>query len=430
MKNFICLIAIAQLSVAVATAQDSDLVWQKDLYPEHIVAAKFTSDGNQIVVATKNKILIYETLTGAFLKDIPIVTNITKDINCFEFIPNTNKIVTGGEDGKLIICDLDIADTIKTIQLSNGIGDIAISNDGKRLIMTYALNVVDLESGKIIKKIKTEKGVWFIEYSPDNRYFVTNEYYYTDWHRADKVILWDGQTYERITELGNLEGEIFDLDYSPDGKYVAACGEANDLNDEPYPIDDGSIKIWDVEQRKLYRTYYNKIGGYEYSVRQIKFSNDSRFLIYSNSTGVPIYIFDLENGRITHSFGHNYFAFVDIDISINNKFILTVNDRQLFLLNSNFKPNFINEKKQNEIILYPNPTDQTVNIKFSTTMIEYISVKITDSNGTQVSILYDNFINTGEHSFFWNTSKYPSGAYYCTISGKSINLVYKIIVSR
>ncbi len=70
--------------------------------------------------------------------------------------------------------------------------------------------------------------------------------------------------------------------------------------------------------------------------------------------------------------------------------------------------------------LYPNPFNPTLSISFSLPEDEFTRISIFNTLGEEVDIIRDKGVLTsGQHTFFWDASKYPSGMYLVHIqSGK------------
>jgi hypothetical protein len=65
---------------------------------------------------------------------------------------------------------------------------------------------------------------------------------------------------------------------------------------------------------------------------------------------------------------------------------------------------------------YPNPFNPSTTIGFSLPSAGYVSLKIYNTLGVEVSTLISGEIQPGNYTTDWNASKFPSGIYYCRIS--------------
>jgi subtilisin-like proprotein convertase family protein len=64
---------------------------------------------------------------------------------------------------------------------------------------------------------------------------------------------------------------------------------------------------------------------------------------------------------------------------------------------------------------YPNPFNPTTNIKFDLPKNLFVSLKIFDILGKEVSSLINSEITAGSYNIEWNASQYPSGVYFYKI---------------
>jgi hypothetical protein len=64
---------------------------------------------------------------------------------------------------------------------------------------------------------------------------------------------------------------------------------------------------------------------------------------------------------------------------------------------------------------YPNPFNPTTNISFSIPSRSYVSLKVFDMCGKEVSTLASGLLPAGNHSFQWNADALPSGVYFYRI---------------
>ncbi len=288
---------------------NKDTAWTKDLWPETITGAKFTPDGSKIVVTTMEKIRVYDTETGEVLKYYD-VSNITNNIGCMDLHPGGRYIVTG-DLSKTLIWDLETGDTIKSLNIVPY--PVKYSADGNEILINYDYKEGFNSYSRILKwnlitgdtTPKVVKAVIYaMNISKDGRYFATGEDYpYCFLH------LWDYQTMTDLANLGYHESRIQDIDFSADGKYIASAGY------------DGYIKIWDIENRNLYKSFNGDTEPTE--IETVKFSPDSKFIVAGIRAGNNnTKIWNLEKDELIKRYP--YGAFVDLDIDINAKYIIDI----------------------------------------------------------------------------------------------------------
>ena len=80
---------------------------------------------------------------------------------------------------------------------------------------------------------------------------------------------------------------------------------------------------------------------------------------------------------------------------------------------------------------YPNPFNQTTTIEFTLPEETYITLKIYDSYGKEISTLIDNeVVDSVPYSVEFNAGHYPPGVYYCQLQGSSFIVTRKMIITR
>jgi hypothetical protein len=81
-------------------------------------------------------------------------------------------------------------------------------------------------------------------------------------------------------------------------------------------------------------------------------------------------------------------------------------------------------------IVYPNPTEKLVKLRYNVEESGYNIVKIFDQYGINKIILYEGYINPGEYELIWDTKNISSGIYYCQIIHNRTYVMKKILVSK
>ncbi|MDE0636804.1 MAG: hypothetical protein OXI43_13275 [Candidatus Poribacteria bacterium] len=102
-------------------------------------------------------------------------------------------------------------------------------------------------------------------------------------HRTDRAVKHHNKTINQRYKF---------LDFSHDGKWIAAGGQ---MNDENRRIGFDRIKIWDIHSKQLFKIIQRKVPadfklGYYYAdIRSIKFSPDNRFFAVAGENGLTIW---------------------------------------------------------------------------------------------------------------------------------------------
>lgn len=68
---------------------------------------------------------------------------------------------------------------------------------------------------------------------------------------------------------------------------------------------------------------------------------------------------------------------------------------------------------------YPNPMQEYTTLKYSLPENSQITIRIYDVMGRQVTVLEQGFINAGEHTLTWNSTRVSPGVYYCILENKT-----------
>ncbi len=79
---------------------------------------------------------------------------------------------------------------------------------------------------------------------------------------------------------------------------------------------------------------------------------------------------------------------------------------------------------------YPNPFNPATTIRFSINKLEFVSLKIFDILGNEITTLLSKELEPGEYNFKWDASRYPSGIYLYGIESKQYSSIRKMILLK
>jgi len=79
---------------------------------------------------------------------------------------------------------------------------------------------------------------------------------------------------------------------------------------------------------------------------------------------------------------------------------------------------------------YPNPFNPITNISFQLPKNGWVSLKIYNLLGQKVENLFDGIMDAGQHSIFWNATKFPAGIYLCCLTFDSQTKTIRLILLK
>ena len=147
--------------------------------------------------------------------------------------------------------------------------------------------------------------------------------------------------FELIHLFSDHGGNIYYLDFSNNGKFLASASR------------DNNIKIWDLEKIEIAHV----LTGHERSVMSVKFSSNDRYLI-SCSYDASIKLWDVQNGEEIYTFLGHSMPVNDADISQDCKYILSASSdnsiklweiKPEILINYYFEVEFQNELNKSNL---------------------------------------------------------------------------------
>ncbi len=79
---------------------------------------------------------------------------------------------------------------------------------------------------------------------------------------------------------------------------------------------------------------------------------------------------------------------------------------------------------------YPNPFNSSTIVKFDLSKENFISIKIYDYLGREVTTLFNGNLRIGAYSISWDATNYSSGIYFCYMVSNKFSLVKKMVLIR
>ena len=392
-----------------------------------------------------------------------------------EFSPVEDIFLSHGEHGGnehrkgVLIFNLN-GDTIKQIYNSEGldfisnqgIWDAHFSADGKYLATVWEydkdnlahgmLEIYDTETWNPIKRIEIE-GDHFsllgasVLISPDNKTIVgitQGGFYFFD--------ILSGQLIKHVYDFGQGSGvyPVFDK-YSKDGNHIyftSTDGRLRFLNTQTYEVDysynagygnltiskDGSmiafktglsgqaVQIMNTDTKEIIRS----IPGITQGVSGLAFSNDNQYLAVTSSTISNLKLWNIKTGKDTlFSTG----SFSSIDFSSDGRYFVSNLGRFLYLF-QNHLTSVKDELYDGINVIYPNPTNNTINIKLNLPNSGLVRISLYDEMGKLTKSLFTGHLDKGEQNVQAEVGNLKSGVYFVKVSSMQTEITFKLIINR
>lgn len=255
-----------------------------------------TKNNLVLVGSTDHSFNLWDLTTGQKLKSFQMSSSFIGAGFWTEvcFFPDSKKALSSRTSMK--IWDLESGKELQHID--KFVGDVAIAPDSTFALVigpdsATALNMIDLKTGRIIKKLKghADSGwqgtLYSVDISPDGKYGISSSF--------DKTVrIWDLATSQEVRRLigheGTFrEGMINHVKFSPDGRQALSGGS------------DKTLRLWDTQTGKLLRTF----RGHTDIIYSVAFSPNGK-LALSSSWDATVRLWDLSTGENIRVFrGHS-----------------------------------------------------------------------------------------------------------------------------
>jgi hypothetical protein len=125
------------------------------------------------------------------------------------------------------------------------------------------------------------------------------------------------------------------------------------------------------------------------------------------------------------------------DFSNDFRYSISMNFPNSYIFKNNIDPTGVTNPETSHLqtnnlnnLIFPNPATQTATIRFELSQPANISLKLTDMLGNQISLIDNQFMDSGSHSYEWDASSYPAGVYYYVLQTGSSVKTGKVLVIR
>ena len=361
-------------------ADDSDTLWTKSFVvgSGYVVNALFAPDDKSIYVTSTERFYELETETGKVIREIPEIRGakyFSKD-GRYAYTYDLKKVdmITKETKGSFVnpllpwyYYDFDVCENAKMY--------VGIIKHGTQYpLPDSTIGIFDTETFELKKIIQLPNNYMEkVAISPDGRFIATNSLYDPDptVQTDDEFIttIWDGKTYEKITQLQRGGSTI--LKFSQDGKYLGVGGGVD-------------IGIYDTGNWKLINTF--TIDG-DY-LHCFTFSNDSKYIYLSGING-GIYIFQINSNKLTKIIGPKWGTDI-LNISHNDLFITGLGGYYTMMWKNTMTD--VSNNKISTLTITPNPIKDTMIINGLDQPV--INISIYDLKGNLVYTKSDFLINS------------------------------------
>ena len=367
--------------------------------------------------------LFFDTQTGREIKRIP------GNHEVFFINNDQNFIRTNASRTRIEIFDTKTFKVVDTLENDGTVltGSYNISKDKKYFIATipYGYRIWNLQTKSILKTKIYPKEPNLINISTDEVFFIcdNNKFIghlvktYEDpsnpgnpnyFKIFGSYIVYDFNTLDSIDNYINSRGSRI----SNHCKYIASA-----TADPNY-----GVEIYDFDTKELIWKF--PINGP--SLTGIEFSPDDKYLVTSNDPGGnSLIVWSMETGKETHRYWPRSYDYVNI--SHDGKFVLSGIGRYIFLFYSRFGTSSVKENPNSQTVVYPNPTNDIVNIQFRLNKSENINIILYDITGKTINNIYNGYKEKGKQIIPYNCSQLPAGTYFIKITTPSFTKIFKFI---
>lgn len=257
-----------------------------DAHAKFATCADFHPDGTWLATGSGDHTVILWDFanylkTGFVAKRVLIGHN--DQIRRVKFSPDGSILASSAENGTVILWDPKTGERIRMIQAApdKAVYSIAFSPNGKRLVTGAGkyqtqqpgeAKIWDVNSGKLLAELKGHtREVWTVAFSPNGKWIVTGA--------GDRNIrVFDAQALQLAKTLTTPTG-LRNICFSPDGRTLASCGGADN---------DAVVRLWDAESWRERLT----LSGHGAMIFQVRFTPDGKTLLSASKDG-SVRVWDL-----------------------------------------------------------------------------------------------------------------------------------------
>lgn len=202
------------------------------------------------------------------------------------FPPTGDHILTGASDAKIRVWSSHSGELLREIaQPYSTVYSLVFSPTGDYLLaccgdqsVEFIVSLVEADTLTEVHALTDKRTIAYsATFSPDGRFILTGH-----GHDLCQIRLWDIQTRQVVHVLDNLEREIDEIVFSPDGQYFAA-------------VTPEKVWLWKWSSLQLLYCLDNHLSP-------ISFSPDSKCLLATDRLSRQIHLYNINTGERLHTF--------------------------------------------------------------------------------------------------------------------------------
>ncbi|HPI20320.1 MAG TPA: T9SS type A sorting domain-containing protein, partial [Candidatus Kapabacteria bacterium] len=387
-------------------AKNGDYLYKIDIDNHSISDSKLSPDGTKIAIAESYlKTNIWDFLTGEKL----ITLNFNNEITKVDWSNDGKRILSSNYYHTATVWDAITGDSLFTItgrinKLYGSIENACWNPNASKISskLKDTLFIWDGNNGTLLLTIfGANQTIKNYKWSPDGKKIAT-----IGGLKDSIAYVFDAITGNKLLTLSGHKDMLFDINWSPDGSKIVTAS------------DDSTAIIWDANTgNKIFTLKGHNglvfIANWSPDGNSVFTSGGSKSIIWDANTGNQKY--QLKGLRNT----------VEIaNWSPDGSRILTKSSNDMTAkvwytdINSSIEENEI--EKQNSVSVFPNPTENILNIKLAQILTAPLKLEIFDMLGSSIA---ESFVSEGTNDFQMDISNLSKGMYFLKIN----NEIQKIV---
>jgi WD40 repeat protein len=216
--------------------ESTELIYLLNGQSDQVHAVAFAPNGLLASADSDNQVWLWEPFLG---KVIHRLRGHTQEIKCLVFTPESKWLLSGGEDGRILLWDVQTGRNmfLSTDTVSPNVRltvhpereQVACGTGGR------TIQIWDSHNGTNFTELShASRAVTAVRYSPDGRWLVSG-------HAEGQIQLWDTVHFRAGPVLHEHHTGITSLDFSTDGQLLASAGGP-----------DTYVYVWMLESGEVY----------------------------------------------------------------------------------------------------------------------------------------------------------------------------------